>query len=67
LSLYQPYPNHNCLHCHDDARNYLEVLAHQPLLEVLSRNERSCLSCHKLGHALDDVAAGNLWKAENRR
>ena len=29
MALYQPYPNYNCLHCHDDARGYLEVEPHR--------------------------------------
>jgi cytochrome c-type protein NapC len=66
LELYQPYPNYNCLHCHDDARSYLEASAHQGLFAALESNERSCLSCHDAGHALDDVRAGKFWVAEPR-
>ena len=29
MELYQPYPNYNCLHCHEDARGFVEAPAHQ--------------------------------------
>ena len=32
LALYQPFPNANCLHCHDDARRCLENPPHGPVL-----------------------------------
>ena len=25
LALYEPYPNANCMHCHDDARGFVEA------------------------------------------
>ena len=30
IELYKPYPNSNCLHCHDDARRFVEGSPHQP-------------------------------------
>ncbi len=64
LELYQPYPNSNCLHCHQDARSYLESAAHRPVLAELSYGERSCLSCHRIGHDFASLEAGHLWQAE---
>jgi cytochrome c-type protein NapC len=64
ITLYAPYPNANCLHCHDDARSYLEAAAHAGLFELLRREERSCLGCHSGGHALDAAAAGRFWEAQ---
>lgn len=61
LALYQPYPNYNCLHCHDDARGYLQVAAHQPLMAELRSGARSCLGCHSVAHDLEGVKAGNFW------
>ena len=66
LELYQPYPNYNCLHCHDDARGYLEVPLHQRHAAELAQGERSCLSCHDVGHDLDSVRAGRFWQAAER-
>jgi cytochrome c-type protein NapC len=62
--LYQPYPNYNCLHCHNDARGYLEAGPHQEHREELQRGTRSCLSCHGIAHDLDGVKAQNFWQPE---
>lgn len=64
LVLYSPYPNHNCLHCHDDARNFVEAAPHQGQLDALRHNEKSCLECHSKGHALDEVEEGKFWLAQ---
>lgn len=61
FELYEPYPNHNCLHCHDDARSYLEQGAHQGKFESLAAGKESCLLCHSQGHALAAVEKGELW------
>ena len=29
IELYKPYPNSNCLHCHDDARRFVDGVAHR--------------------------------------
>lgn len=63
LALYAPYPNYNCLHCHEDARSYLEVAAHQPIAAALSSGERSCLTCHAVAHDQAGVDANNYWVA----
>ena len=63
LELYQPYPNSNCLHCHDDARRFVEGAAHRPVLEALYAGTTSCLSCHRVAHDLAKVEAGELWQA----
>ncbi|MDQ3266606.1 MAG: NapC/NirT family cytochrome c [Myxococcota bacterium] len=62
--LYQPYPNHNCLHCHADARPYLESESHREVRAELASGARSCLSCHEIAHDLDGVKAQNFWRAE---
>lgn len=67
IELYQPYPNYNCLHCHDDARGYLEVLDHQENKAALASGKTSCLSCHDVGHDLDGAAKGPFWQATERR
>ena len=65
FELYQPYPNSNCLHCHDDGRSYLEMPAHAGHFEAMASGEESCLSCHKAGHALDLVEEGQFWLPAN--
>ena len=66
LELYQPYPNSNCLHCHEDARSYLESPGHQGQLAELQAGSTSCLECHRIAHDFDAVQAGHLWQAEPR-
>lgn len=64
--LYQPYPNYNCLHCHNDARPYVEAEPHREHRAELQSGERSCLSCHDLAHDLEGVKAQNFWLPEQR-
>jgi cytochrome c nitrite reductase small subunit len=61
LELYEPYPNSNCLHCHEDGRRYIEAAPHADKLDVLMSGEKSCLECHGRGHALEQVEEGNFW------
>jgi cytochrome c-type protein NapC len=62
--LYQPYPNYNCLHCHEDARGYLEQQQHVEHRAELQSGTRSCLTCHSIAHDLEGVATQNLWRPE---
>jgi len=63
IELAQPYPNSVCLHCHEDARAYIEHPAHQDVRRELSENTTSCLSCHDIAHDMAGVEAGNFWSA----
>ncbi len=63
FELYAPYPNQNCLHCHDDARSFLEKKPHLDNLAELHSGARSCLSCHGVVHDLAAVDAGTFWVA----
>jgi cytochrome c-type protein NapC len=63
IELYHPYPNSNCLHCHDDARRFLEGPAHVPIMNDLTAGKTSCLSCHRVAHDMAKVDAGELWQA----
>lgn len=63
IALYQPYPNHNCLHCHDDARNFLEQPMHEGQQAAFADGSISCLSCHGMVHDLQGVHDGHFWAA----
>jgi cytochrome c-type protein NapC len=63
IQLYQPYPNKNCLHCHDDARSFIEAAAHRPLMDGLYAGSVSCLGCHRVAHDLAKVDAQTFWQA----
>lgn len=62
FELYAPYPNYNCLHCHEDGRAFLEAPAHRDLVAEMLLGELSCLKCHG-GHDLEKAAAGPFWEA----
>jgi len=63
IELYKPFPNSNCLHCHDDSRRFVEGLAHRPIMEALYAGRTSCLSCHRIAHDMAKVDADQLWQA----
>jgi cytochrome c-type protein NapC len=63
FALYQPYSNRNCLHCHEDARKFVEAPAHKPILAPLAAGTTSCLACHNVAHDLAKTAAGQFWEA----
>jgi cytochrome c-type protein NapC len=64
LALYKPYPNSNCLHCHDDARRFAEGVAHRPIMNALYAGTTSCLSCHRVAHDMEKVDAQQFWQAQ---
>lgn len=61
FELYEPYPNYNCLHCHEDARSYLEAAGHRGRFDEMASGELSCLACHR-GHDLDRARQGPYWQ-----
>jgi cytochrome c-type protein NapC len=64
ITLYEPYPNANCLHCHDDARRFVENPPHRPVLGALQAGSMSCLACHRVAHDLAKVDSHSFWQAE---
>jgi cytochrome c-type protein NapC len=64
IELYKPYPNSNCLHCHDDMRRFVEAPVHKPVLSALYAGTTSCLACHRVAHDLAKVDAGDFWQAQ---
>jgi len=55
-TLYSPYPNLNCLHCHAGAAKYEESPTHQTIAEELKKGETSCLDCHGPAHPGKETA-----------
>jgi cytochrome c-type protein NapC len=64
FELYQPYPNNNCLHCHEDARRFLESVPHKAMMAALESGQTSCLSCHRVAHDMEKVKGGVFWQPE---
>lgn len=65
LSLYSPYQNRECLHCHDGARNFTGE--HLDYAAELSSGEMSCLECHDVGHNVAELEGAARWTAEASR
>jgi|GEM_PF-1301081 len=63
IKLYQPYPNSNCLHCHDDSRRFLDKEVHRAISSQLYAGSVSCLSCHRIAHDMVKVDAHQFWQA----
>jgi cytochrome c-type protein NapC len=64
FKLYRPYPNNNCLHCHEDARRFLESVPHKAVMASLESGQTSCLTCHKVAHDMEKVRGGVFWQPE---
>jgi cytochrome c-type protein NapC len=67
IKLYTPYDNRECLHCHAEARDFLQVDKHNKPPGMLSRimsNKVSCLTanCHDTIHAIDTLKQASFWK-----
>lgn len=48
LKARKPYKNTNCLHCHEEAKNFEET--HEDDLKDLISDKTSCLECHDVVH-----------------
>ncbi|MAG14220.1 MAG: hypothetical protein CMN78_06460 [Spirochaetales bacterium] len=61
IELYEPFNNRECLHCHGEARSFLEDPIHEATLVDLESNELSCTECHYLFHEVAELASQKLW------
>lgn len=65
--LYTPFPNANCLHCHEGTRAFLKTKAHAKIPEggfaALRAGTPSCVSsgCHDVVHAIETLHDAELW------
>jgi len=66
ISLYQPYKSANCLHCHEDARRFVEAPPHRPILGSLYDGTTGCFTsgCHNVAHDMKAVDEHRLWQAK---
>lgn len=61
ISLYEPYANRECLHCHAGARSFEESELHADMRQELTTGEERCLDCHDIVHEVDDLDGAALW------
>jgi nitrate/TMAO reductase-like tetraheme cytochrome c subunit len=67
ISLYSPYDNRECLHCHDGARSFEEATTHhgEPgRLAKIKANQLSCVAadCHGAVHDVAKLDQSTFWK-----
>ena len=63
ITLYSPYNNRECLHCHLGARSFESNAAHMAILDQLKSNETSCLmsGCHDTVHNVASLGKVKFW------
>jgi cytochrome c-type protein NapC len=69
IKLYDKYNNRECLHCHGEARGFLEAVTHKSepgRLDAIYANRLSCLTkgCHDTTHAVDKLDTATFWPPE---
>lgn len=52
-----PYRNSICLHCHSEAKSYLEAEIHQEISTEILSNDTSCIECHGPAHPTPEERA----------
>lgn len=67
LELYTPYQNRECLHCHENARGFLEDSAHSEedtTMASMLAGRMSCmeLGCHDVAHGIDEFEDVDFWE-----
>jgi len=66
ITLYTPYNNRECLHCHNGSRSFEEGATHNMEADrkaKIKSNELSCLSsgCHESVHNIDGLKDAKFW------
>jgi cytochrome c-type protein NapC len=56
------YKDSQCLHCHLGARNFEENPVHTALMDSLTSNQVSCLSCHNMVHDVANLSHLKFWR-----
>jgi cytochrome c-type protein NapC len=69
IKLYEPYNNRECLHCHSQARSFLEGVTHKGEMDAIRANQKSCLAkgCHENTHAVEKLAELPSWPAKEEK
>jgi cytochrome c-type protein NapC len=67
IKLYSAYNNRECLHCHENARNFEEKSIHNQtvsMMDSIKRNQMSCMTsgCHDVIHDVRNIGKATLWK-----
>lgn len=63
ITLYSPYNNRECLHCHLGARSFQANEIHVALLDSIKSNATSCMTsgCHDTVHSVATLDQMKFW------
>jgi cytochrome c-type protein NapC len=69
ITLYDPYNNRECLHCHNGARKFEEASQHHKtpqMMDEIKTNAKSCTAskCHDTIHDVGSLADATFWKGD---
>jgi nitrate/TMAO reductase-like tetraheme cytochrome c subunit len=67
ITLFTPYNNRECLHCHLGARSFESNEVHKAIMDSLKSNEMSCVTsgCHDMVHNIDSLTKAKYWSPAN--
>ncbi|HEY4709840.1 MAG TPA: hypothetical protein VIH46_06695 [Candidatus Acidoferrales bacterium] len=63
ITLFQPYNNRECLHCHLGARSFESNPIHQAIMDSTKSNQMSCVTsgCHDTVHNASGLDQVKFW------
>jgi cytochrome c-type protein NapC len=63
ITLFQPYNNRECLHCHLGARSFESNPIHQAIMDSIKSNQMSCVTsgCHDTVHNASGLDQVKFW------
>ena len=65
ITLYKPYNNRECLHCHLGARSFESNPIHQAIMDSIKSNQMSCVTsgCHDTVHNVASLDHVKFWSS----
>ena len=55
------FKNGQCLHCHAGARSFIENPVHSAIMDTLTSDQVSCVSCHDMIHPVGQLSQLKFW------
>lgn len=62
ITLYEPFKNRECLHCHSQERSFMEGDFHIEYHDDIVNEETSCIECHDMIHPIEKLDELPLWQ-----
>ena len=69
VTLYHPFNNRECLHCHLGARSFEQGATHSAIMDEIKSNQISCVSsgCHDMVHNVANLDHVKYWSPNHDR